>query len=214
MGKMKNTIVTDDGYCFKLATSEVEKNEIYDSRYRIAKDLFPYLFKESKYGHLAKDDYDDASFLFYCKKESIIASCRASPLINGAWEVDDSLPEGINLDFDNDRTLQLNRVYIDENYRNENLHAYMFYYFGLWVLNNTQYDRYFAICNAGLVRMYKRIGAEILLKDGFKLKDHLSHNYYLVGGRIEDIIHTISNNSNFKISHNVTTNTRKKGAII
>ncbi|CAD0003918.1 GNAT family N-acetyltransferase [Flavobacterium salmonis] len=191
MTKINDTLTRDTSFTFKLAETQTEKNEIYNSRYEIAKEKFPYLFNTSKYGHIAKDGYDDHSFLFYCKDKAIIGSCRASPIINGKWEFSDALPEYLNFVFNDQSTLQLNRVYIDENHRNKELHALLFYNFSCWVINNTSYTRYFAICNAGLVRMYKRLGAELLLEQGFELKDRSSHNYYLVGGQIEDIINTI-----------------------
>jgi hypothetical protein len=189
-----NETLTKVDLTFKLAETEAEKNEIYDSRFEIAKDKFPYLFHTDIYGHIAKDDYDDASLLFYCKEKSIIGSCRASPVINDKWEFTDALPEDMNFVFDNQHTLQLNRVYINENHRNKELHALLFYNFSLWVIKNTPYTRYFAICNAGLVRMYKKLGAELLLDEGFGLKNRTPHNYYLVGGQIEDIISTIEHN--------------------
>jgi hypothetical protein len=52
----------------------------------------------------------------------------------------------------------------------------------------------FAVCNAGLVRMYQKIGAKLLIQDGFELKGRLPHKYYLVGGNISDFITTIKNN--------------------
>ncbi len=200
MDRIEGTVTPETSLIFKLAETETEKKRIYDSRYEIARDKFPYLFQTDEYGHVAKDGYDDHSYLFYCWDKSIVGSCRASPSIDGAWEFSDALPDGMHFDIDEQRTLQLNRVYIDEKHRNHDLHAYLFYNFSLWVVRNTSYDRYFAICNAGLVRMYKRLGAELLRQESFNLRGRSAHQYYVVGGRIADIITTIENNLLTKIS--------------
>lgn len=177
---------------YKVATTQFEMNQIYDLRYEVAKDLYPHLFQSNQYGHLAKDKFDDASFHSYCKKAHKMIGCfRATPNVNNQWEINDSLVEDILVKVDKEHTLQYNRIYIDKNFRNQSIHEILFYKLSLSILENTQYKKYFAICNAGLVRMYKKIGAVLIYQDGFKLKNRLSHNYYLIGGQIEEFVEII-----------------------
>jgi hypothetical protein len=172
---------------YRLATSEEERRRAYDSRYKISAELYPFLFTSDRYGHVAKDRFDDASYVYYCESGGeVVGSCRATPCLEGSWEVSDSLPDGFQLDVDPASTVQLNRVYIEESFRLIRLHEKMFYYFSLWVLENTPYTHYFATCNAGLVRLYKRLGAQLFTPNGLSLKGRLSHKYYVVKGTIFD----------------------------
>jgi hypothetical protein len=139
----KDIVALNSSLIFKIAESDIEKIAIYDSRVLIAGHLFPFLFKSNQFRHTAKDNFDDNSYLFYCSDSSVIASCRASPYFNGKWEISDNLPDTVSLNFNIEKTLQLNRVYIDENYRNRAIHEFMFYYFALWVTKSTSFDQYF-----------------------------------------------------------------------
>ena len=172
---------------YRVAQSEEEKRRVYDSRYRISAAIYPFLFTSDRYGHVAKDAFDDESYIYYCEADGqVVASCRATPCINGKWEITDSLPRDFELQAAPTTTLQLNRVYIEENFRRINLHEKLFFYFSLWVLENTPYTQYFATCNAGLVRLYKRLGAKVATPEGLNLKGRLDHKYYVVEGEISD----------------------------
>lgn len=181
------------GLLFKIAETETEKDEIYQSRYLIANDLFPFLFTSTNNGHVAKDIFDNDSFLFYCKEKTVIGSCRVTPFVNNKWEITDSLPGGIDIDVDTSTTVQLNRVYVGENYRTRAIHEFMFYHFSLWIMKETKYTEYFAVCNAGLVRLYQSLGAKLKLADGFHLSGRLGHEYYLIAGSIHEFNLIIKN---------------------
>jgi hypothetical protein len=171
---------------FKKACTEEEKQEIYISRMNICQENFPYIL-DHKNIYPAKDEFDDFSTLFYVKAENkIVASCRITPFHNGKWEISRNLPDNISFKFNNEITVQLNRVYIEKDFRNENLHEFMFYHFSEWVLANTHYKKYFAICNAGLVRLYKRVGAVLERDHGFYLRGRGDHLYYCVKGGIKE----------------------------
>ena len=171
---------------FKVATHPNEYAKIFKSREIICSIDFPYLLDYSK-PNPAEDQFDNYSFLLYAALgDEVIGSCRATPCRNNLWEISGSLPDGLTLPVDTAACLQLNRVYIDKQYRNINLHAVMFYELASWVLQHTNYTEYFATCNAGLVRFYKRIGSELGYPFPFKLSGRGQHNYYLVKGKIND----------------------------
>jgi len=180
-------------FVFKKAVSDQEYSAIYKSRLEICQVDFPYILDmNSEYP--AKDRFDDYSTLFYVTENNkVIASCRTTPYRNGGWEISSNLPDDLELTIDTNSALQLNRVYIEEKYRNQNLHAFMFYHFSEWVLKNTRFTTYFAICKIGLVRLYKNIGANLVSDKGFSLKGRGGHQYYIVAGRIDDFNHIIKN---------------------
>ena len=184
----ENTLV------FRRAFTEEEKLEIYRSRLEICQQGFQYILDYSS-PYPAKDRFDDCSILFYVRAdERIVASCRITPFVNNEWEISNNLPDDFNLNVDTDITVQLNRVYIDKDYRNQYLHEFMFYYFSDWVLQNTSYKEYFAICNAGLVRLYKRVGATPGQEEGFHLKKRGEHLYYFVKGSIAEFNSIVRSN--------------------
>ena len=188
---------------FKKAVTEAEYQEIYRSRLTICKEKFPYILN-FKNEFPAKDKYDDYSTLFYVTtKQKIVASCRITPFYNNAWEISDHLPATMKLNLNENTNVQLNRVYLDKSYRNQRLHEFMCFHFSNWVLANTLYTEYFAICNAGLVRLYKKIGAVLGHEEGFKLTGRGEHLYYFVKGNIQkfnSIIKTnIINHGNFNV---------------
>ncbi|QPH38263.1 hypothetical protein [Pedobacter endophyticus] len=171
-------------FVFKRAQSQSEYLAIYNSRLNICQKDFPYILDLTK-EFPAKDKFDDYSILFYVTVDNrVVASCRITPYHDEAWEISSNLPDDINLSLDKDKAVQLNRVYIEDRYRNQNLHAFMFYHFSDWVLQNTPYTVYFAVCKLGLVRLYKNIGASSVIDEGFLLKGRADHKYYLVTGEI------------------------------
>lgn len=173
---------------FDIAASDRDKERIYDSRYEIGKDLYPFLFRSNVHGHVARDAFDAHSHLFYAAEgPTVVASCRAAPCIDGQWEISGSLPDSVALDFDAFRTVQVDRVYVDHKYRMHKLHERLFYEFSNWVLANTGFTHYFAVCNAVLVRLYKSLGADLKIPDGFHLTGRMSHSYFLVHGSIEEL---------------------------
>ena len=172
---------------FKKAETEQEYANIYESREKICREKFPYLLNyQNKYP--AEDNFDQHSVLFYVSNEenNVIGSCRITPYISSeaGWEISKNLPKNLHLPFDPQKTVQLNRVYLDNEYRNQNLHVFLFYNFSEWVLKNTIYSDYFATCNLVLVRLYKEIGARLEIPQGFKLIGRGEHDYYLVSGKI------------------------------
>lgn len=171
---------------FAKAQNEIEYNQIFELRRKIFLKKFPYLLNAT-FPHPAQDEFDGISTLFYASANgTVVGSCRITPFVNNEWEISRNLPANLLLTYDPKVTIQLNRVYIDDQYVNQNLHAFLFYEFSKWVLEYTSYRRYFATCNAGLVRLYRGLGARLDQGDGFKLKGRGNHDYYLVSGCIEE----------------------------
>jgi len=182
---------------YKIPNSKTELEAIYDLRYQVAKDLYPHLFTTNKHGHVAKDGFDDDSFHIYCTVSNQLAGCfRATPCVNNQWEIDSSLQNDLLSNINPQTTLQYNRIYMQKEFRNQSIHEFLFYHLSLWLLEHTAYTKYFATCNAGLVRMYKKLGAELLVPEGFKLNNRLSHNYYLIGGEVEGFVKIIQQKYN------------------
>jgi len=180
-------------FVFKKAQSPDEYCAIYQSRLDICKNDFPYMLDMDS-DFPAKDRFDDYSILFYVtENNNVVASCRITPYKDQEWEISQNLPDHLDLNIETCKAVQLNRVYIDESYRNKNLHAFMFYHFSEWVLMNTLYTTYFAICKLALVRLYKNIGASSVITDGFYLNGRAEHKYYLVAGEIADFNLLIQN---------------------
>ena len=177
---------------YKIAETEEEKSKIYDLRESIWKEDFPYLLKYASAGHPAKDAFDDRSWLYFCREaKDIIGTCRASPMLDGQWEISSSLPHDVRLHYDPQTTLQMERVYIRSGYRNSSLHEFLFYHFSSWMLEHTAYTTYFAVCNAKLVRLYRRLGAKPAWREGLLLTGRAPHKYYVVEGQIADVNVTI-----------------------
>jgi hypothetical protein len=183
----RSIVKTNSAFTYKIAETEEEKSKIYDLRESIWKEKFPYLLKRAAVGHPAKDAFDDRSWLYYCRDaEDIIGSCRCSPMLDGQWEISSSLPHDVRLQYDPQTTVQMEKVYIRDGYRNKYLHEFLFYYFSNWMLKHTTYTRYFAVCNAELVRLYHRLGAKPAFRRGFLLTGRASHKYYVLDGQISD----------------------------
>ena len=172
---------------FGLAESEIDKQAIYDSRYAIGKDTYPFLFQSMQLGHIAKDMFDDESFLFYGKLAGeVIVSCRISPIIQDKWEVTDDLPKNISLSFDAATTIQINRLYVNTGFRDMCILQGVFGESASWILKNTIYETYFAVCSARLLRLYCFLGAELLYEEGFHLKGRCDHKYYAIHGNVRE----------------------------
>lgn len=178
----------NEALVYKLAETEAEKARIYDLRESIWRQHFPYLLNGANGGHPAKDAFDDRSWLFYCSDGAeVVGSCRCSPMLDGQWEISASLPPHIRLDFDPRTTVQVEKVYVHDAYRNSSLHEYLFYHFSAWLLSHTAYTRYFAVCRAELVRLYRRLGAQLVSPEGLLLHGRAAHKYYLIEGGIADV---------------------------
>jgi hypothetical protein len=175
----------NSAFTFALAETEQERSGVYDLRQSIWVDEFPYLLKPATTtGHPAKDEFDDRSWVFACRNgDEVVGSCRCSPMLDGRWEISSSLPPDVELTFDPNVTVQLDRVYVRAGHRNICLHEFLFYHFSNWMLRHTPYERYFAVCNAGLVRLYRKLGAK-LAHGGIRLIGRGSHKYYIVEGNI------------------------------
>jgi hypothetical protein len=190
----RSIVKTNSAFTYKIAETEEEKSKIYDLRESIWKEELPYLLKRAAVGHPAEDAFDDRSWLYYCRDgEDTIGSCRCSPMLDGQWEISSSLPHDVRLQFDPQTTVQLERVYIRAGYRNSCLHEFLFYYFSNWMLKHTTYTRYFAVCNAELVRLYRGLGAKLALREGLLLTRRASHKYYVLEGQISDFNILIKN---------------------
>ena len=183
----QSIVKVNAAFTYRLAETELEKSQIYDLRESIWREDFPYLLRRAGAEHPAKDEFDDHSWLYYCTRaDEIIGSCRCSPMLNGRWEISSSLPGDVRLSFDPLTTVQLEKVYIRAGYRNSCLHEFLFYHFSNWMLGHTAYTKYFAVCNAELVRLYQRLGAKPALRDGLMLSGRASHKYYVVEGQIAE----------------------------
>jgi hypothetical protein len=107
-------------------------------------------------------------------------------MLDDQWEISSSLPLGLRLPFDARTTVQLDRVYVRDGYRNSCLHEFLFFHFSNWMLQHSAYTNYFAVCNAELVRLYHRLGARLAISEGVPLSGRASHKYYVVEGRIAE----------------------------
>ncbi len=171
-------------YAFKKANSAEEYNAIYQSRLEQYKTNYQYLLNYTNQ-FPAKDKYDEHSTLFYATNhKEIIASARITPCMDGCWEISEHLPPDFKLGIDPLTTIQLSRLYVKDEFRNNGLHEFMFYHFSEWIINNSPYTQYFAVCKKGQVRIYQKLGAELGVSVGFNLVGRSNDLYYLVVGNI------------------------------
>jgi hypothetical protein len=183
----RSIVEANAAFTYKIAETEEEKTQIYDLRETIWREEFPYLLRPAAAGHPAQDAYDDRSWLYGCwNSEDVIGSCRCSPMLDGQWEISASLPADVVLPFDPQTTIQLEKVYIRDGYRCCCLHEFLFYHFSNWMNAHTAYTNYFAVCNAELVRLYRKLGATLALREGLLLRGRAQHKYYVVEGRIAE----------------------------
>lgn len=181
------------GLNFGIANSEQERIRIFNSRLDLCEAQFPYLLNyENVYP--AMDEFDDCSILFYLASgEQVIGSCRVTPFSNNSWEISKHLPDDFYFHFDASRYVQVNRVYVHKDFRNMGLHAFMFYHLSVWVMAHTGFSRFFAICNSRHVKLYCKLGAELVSAQEIYLKHRRIEPYYLIEGDIEKAKLTIEN---------------------
>lgn len=171
---------------YKICASETEKIKVYQFRYTQCVNDFKYMLNLNQ-EFPSKDDYDDQAVIIYAKcNNEIIGTCRATHSVNGKWEITEHLPENIRLSFDEATTVQLDKVYIHEDYRNLNIHKHMFYHLTNWAIEKTKYQTYFAVCNLFLLRLYKRVGAELHMESGFNISSRSNNLYYIIAGSIKN----------------------------
>jgi len=181
--KLEEIVAANARLAFGLVDTPSVRSRVYDLRLLFYKEEFPYLLGGT-HGRAGEDAFDKDSLIFYCRDgDAIIGTCRVTPLIEKQWEISPCMPKHVLLPTDAD-TVQLNRVYVLQSHCNICVHEFMFYHFAELLLRYTSFRRYFAICSAPLVRLYKRIGARLAHPDAFRLNDRAQHNYYFVAGTI------------------------------
>ncbi len=174
-------------YQFGIAEDPQTLAAVFDLRAEIWRREFPYLLGSEQGRHPASDQFDASSHILFASSESgeVVGSCRACPQVDDEWELSASLPESLRLEYDPERCLQLDRVYVRHDCRNVSLHELMFLALSEHVLQHTFSTSYFAICKAELVRLYARLGIRLVSTDGFLLRGRAAHRYFLVEGDIE-----------------------------
>jgi hypothetical protein len=181
--RLEEIVAANARLTFGLVDTPSTRAEVYDLRLLFYKEKFPYLLGGTN-AHPAEDTLDKDSLTFYCRDgDTVVGTCRITPQIANQWEISPSMPTQISLPTEAD-TVQLNRVYVLQTHSHICVHEFMFYHFAELLLRYTSFRRYFATCNAALVRLYKRIGARLAHPEAFHLNNRGSHNYYLVAGTI------------------------------
>lgn len=178
---------------FGRAESEILLNNVFAFRAQIYKNESPYLLKNNQSANPGEEIYDQYSYNFYVANHlGIIGSCRCTPFFNDQWEISEKVLD-INLNnyFNPDLYLQFNRLLIHPNFRNNNVHEILFFHVCSWIVNHTQYRKYFSVCRPALVKIYQHYNAQLVLKEPIKILDRKFSDYFLIEGSAEELIESI-----------------------
>ncbi len=168
-------------YLFKL----VEKDEEYRSLQHFRQIIYTgkqnYILNEP-------DRFDTYSYNFILKDATtldLVASCRLTPYKNGEFEATSMFQEVVS-ELDPANYIQLNRVNVKKDYRNNYLHAVLFWEITKWVQQNLPHQKFFSLCELNLVRFYKEFGVETL-GEPKKIEKRNNKTYVIIAGDVATV---------------------------
>lgn len=136
---------------------------LLDLRQTVLEERSAYLLDASRLGHPAEDEFDERSHHFACTiDEQLVAACRFTPPAGEGWEASTLCPIPTALTNEAETLLQISRVVVRRDLRNMALTEVLLGMACRWLLSNTRFDAYFALCRPPLVRHYEHFGAVLL----------------------------------------------------
>lgn len=179
----------DNTITFNKCSSEDELKNVFSLREKCFSKNKNYLLS-ANFENIGQDKYDKHSFIYSVEiNNQSIGSCRISPI--SEFDIYDFKSYQIP------NSTLFSRICIDSNYRNKNLHIFMFYKFSRWILNNTDYVNYFAFCTADEFRLYEKLGATKITETEIKIYENQKENYCIVKGNIKEFNNSILNILNY-----------------
>lgn len=175
-----------------IADSAEQYRQIYQLRELVYQNKMGYLLNTESDLPLSADKFDDSSYLFYCRQNnSILASCRYTPSLDGKWESPRITDAADLIPTDKTKMLQIGRLVVTPEYRSQLLSEILVWAASQWLQNNTEYESCYAICVPALVRFYRHFGARSLPKTKIVLPERQNKSYRIVYGSIADIAQTL-----------------------
>lgn len=175
---------------FYPAARPSERTRVYDLREAVYRGRCDYLLASRDGSHSAEDAHDPRSYLFACglgeePSGPVVAACRFTPGGPGLWEAGESWRLPAELEARSEELLQISRVVAREDIRRLEVTEVMMHLACRWLIENSPYRRYFALCLPRLARFYGHFGAELYPGSGVCLPERNSNRYQLIHGELE-----------------------------
>lgn len=168
---------------FHPAATQADRFAVFHLRQTVYQGRNEYLLRPGEGRHPAEDRFDPDSQLFCCREgEEIVAACRFTPRIAGGWEVGESSALPVFPAVDPDRLLQVSRVVVHPRLRRLQVAEVMMYFSCCWMLQQSRFTAYFAVCLPPLVRFYRPFGVEVLSPQQVSLPGRGENRYFFVHG--------------------------------
>jgi predicted GNAT family N-acyltransferase len=159
---------------------------IYNLRQRVFKARSEYLFGSRRGMHPAEDEFDAHSFHFCCSvEEDVVAACRWSPPVDGAWEATRIAELPRTLRNEPIPPLQIGRVVVRDDLRRLQITEVMLYMACRWLTEHTSHTSYFALCVPQLARFYEHFGARVVPGQDVVLPERNNQRYEFLLGTLE-----------------------------
>lgn len=168
---------------FHPAATSSDRTEVFHLRETVYRGRNDYLLHPAEGRHPAEDRYDADSLLFCCRDgEEIVAACRFTPRLAGGWEAGEAGSLQVLPAVDPDRLVQVSRVVVHPRLRRLQVAEVMMCLSCRWMLEQSRFTSYFAVCLPPLVRFYRHFGVEVLSPQQVSLPGRGENRYFFVHG--------------------------------
>ena len=175
-----------------IANSAEQYRQIYQLRESVYQNKMSYLLNTESDLPSSADKFAELSYLFYCRQDnSILASCRYTPSLDGKWESSRITDAADLIPTDKTKMLQIGRLVVTPEYRSQLLSEILVWSASQWLKNNTEYEFCYGVCVPALVRFYRHFGVRFLPKTKIVLPERQNKSYRIVYGSIADIAQTL-----------------------
>ncbi len=177
---------------FQASPDRSTRARIFDLRRVGFEGRCEYLLGSRAGMHSAEDEHDAHSFHFCCRLgDDVVAACRYSPPVAGAWEADRLCKLPACLRTAADPPLQIGRVVVRPDLRGLLVTEVLLCMACRWLLGHTPFRWYFALCLPTLAQHYRHFGAEIIPGADVHLRERKGGRYQFVQGRLDGSIRAI-----------------------
>ncbi|HEY6561018.1 MAG TPA: hypothetical protein VI072_27270 [Polyangiaceae bacterium] len=110
-----------------------------------------------------------------------MASCRGVPVAHAEHPLNELLGASRNEAL-GEKRVEISRVVVNADLRGRQLSELMLYFVTIWLLENTRFERYDAVCVERLASFYEHFGARRLTTEAVELADRGAQRYFPVHG--------------------------------
>jgi hypothetical protein len=169
-------------YSVEPAETAAERALVYALREEQYRASQPYLLTQGT-AHPAADLYDDRSYVFACTRAgdvAPVATCRFTVPLKGRFELDDLATGWARPPVPAHQLVETSRVVVRKDCRATGLVEAMLLLAGTWMLEQTAFRYNFAVCARPLVRLYARLGMQLVGEDEIELLGRPRERGYVV----------------------------------